>query len=377
MRTGQTEYAEVTIRVLKFARLEVFAYPEPSYAGMSQINRLSALACTSPKQWQKAKLTTRMVLTGDGGSKDISALGSTSYSVSSDVIAIAGRVLTHADGGAAEADVEVNVRANFQGKLSDELTMTLSTDEVRFVSFSNLNIKAMGSGAHVNLNDGLTLSGPAGVTARVMFGGTTSDGRKYTSLMKTSGVPAFDSFVSFHVASVHGASDGTSPISVDDTTLGVVTLNRNSMAEERLTVRYCPESGGTAEPVELSGSSKIMYGNLQPTTGGDGDLGSKTRMPLACAGNGKMSVAARVNTDSKTLGSFTVGVHYDSEFLEFASVKHTISKNQGTVTMEYVDLGTDDPADSTIRELLVAATVTGSTVKGSGANPARVDSPYG
>ena len=113
------------------------------------------------------------------------------------MLAINGRVLTRIDGGNA-GDVDVDVTASFEAtvtKTSNSLTMSLLTTEIKFISFENIKYRAMGSNSLVRA--GKTLSGPVDARARLIFGGTTSDNRKFDKLMDNNGNPVFAGMAAF------------------------------------------------------------------------------------------------------------------------------------------------------------------------------------
>jgi hypothetical protein len=200
--------------------------------------------------------------------------------------------------------------------------------------------------------------------ARLIFGGTTSDNRKFDKLMDNNGNPVFAGMAAF------SASSNGQIVSVEDSTRGIVNLKGNGMEAELVTVEYCPNSPTVG--LAITGNTKTIYGNLLPFSAGDVDLGVENGVPLYCRANRDLQVLARVNTDGKVLGSFTVRIKYDSAVLEVTNLnKNTISSSMGTVTMEEMDEVNADPA-ITLREYLVAATISESQVTGTWDNPAAV-----
>lgn len=216
---------DVSVRVIKFDKLEILAVAEPYYS-QAAVNKLSVLACTVPKQSQKAKLKVTMVLTDPVETRDVSVDKHTTLTFEPDnVLDEGGLVLDRIAGSTAGI---VSITAGYVDAVSIAWKMDVVDDEVKLRSVDNIRLVG-------GLGDGATISGAVGKTGRVEFGGTTDDGRKFikaSDLIQSNGVPVYSGMFSF-------ASSNEDVIAVVDSAKGVYSLQANGAEAVDAKVLYC------------------------------------------------------------------------------------------------------------------------------------------
>jgi hypothetical protein len=338
---GQIVTSIVTIRVIKYARLVIFAVPKPYYPGAPNIEKISVLACSNPTKSQQGKLKVEMYLTDETKNVQITSDALTTFATSpSNVLFISkvGKNIQRIFGSTAST---VSITAAFSGITSNVLRMQVVDEEVEITKLSALSLVG-------GMTDGHTLSGIAGsTTGQLMFQAHTEDGRQINTMEK-NGIPTYSGMFTF-------SSTRSQVVSVQDDTLGIVTLEGNGAEAAMVKVMYCNDHQ------ELGGSHIKIFGNLEPTAVGDIDLGSISGAPLVCGSvSGEMlRVEARVNTDGKKLGSFTARVKFDPDLVDFVSAEHTISTIDGAVESKF-------HLDSTTNEVVATAIISNSQVVGGG-----------
>eukprot|EP00729_Bicosta_minor_P006130 gene6130-34041_t len=353
---GQAINRTVQVRVIKYDKITLSAWPEPAYNNRKKwkaIQKLSVLKCSSPLAYQKASVKATMILTDPAESKDVSSHSKTSYVLTPDsILSISKQVLSRNPEGVAGT---VEVAAAFEGGGSATLlNMEVSDDEVAFSSINNMAL--VGSE-----RDKVTLSNIAG---RLSFGGTTEDGRVFKSLIDSNSRPIFSGMFSF-------TSSDNAVISVDDGRESRITLEDNGATSTDVQALYCDAK------LELPGNTQVVFGNLLPAEVGDVDLGDDLGAPITCSSGGSMQVAARVNTGGAKLGSLTVRIKFDSNLVEFISAKSTVPDSKGAVKLEFnvedaVEGGEEEEEDDSGKELVVVVAISESSLTGSSTSPASV-----
>ena len=197
---GQNVSAAVTIEVARFKTLYIRAHPEPSFAGSesTDVSKLSAIACSNPRQYQQARTKVFMRLT-NGLDKQVSP-GKISYSLAissshhhhnaSTILAFDNHVLTATRPGA------VDIVAFFGEAASDTFTMHVSADPVRIAAFQDLRLVSTGR----NKKPLSSFSGGFGSFAQIDVGATLSDGRVLNTIFGRPGEPLFSNVFIFSSA---------------------------------------------------------------------------------------------------------------------------------------------------------------------------------
>lgn len=337
---GQNVTATVDVEVAKFDDLVVKAIPEPSYSGSNalSISSVSAIQCTSPPLFQRARSTVSMHRTN--GVTKYSANQHTNFRIrsvrDSEIISESSRIVTAARSG------EVEIFASFASAESTvglDLVVEPLNVPVAFVGLANLalvnpsNNKAM-----------ITLTGSKGsATAQLTLSATLSDGRKYDTLVDRFGAAALPNVVTF-------ASAAEGKVSVGEFS-GQATLLDNHYEEVALTATTCT---GIVSTVAVAC-------NLKPWSIGDVDLGQTTGPPIAPQDVGQtFTVPVRVNTGNRMLAAFNLRTQFDPTMLEpvLSKVKHTIASKHGAVDMKA-------SVSESGNEIVLAAVIQKSKVRGT------------
>ena len=290
--------ASVTVTVIGFEALEVWATPYPTYPQSDQdrITSLTSINGTDPVVYQQALLNVRMLLS-NGQRLNIETRGDVTFQVrarnssaASSLVQVQGAgnrdVLTPA-GQAGVADIVVL----FAGKESAEaLTVT--------VSDAGVGVRSIDS---VQLDAGSVLRGAVDVASSLTrVSVTLTDGRRYTSLFTGStpavALPGLVAFRSSHPAAVSvAASTGRARLHGNLAELATVTAVIASAGLERATAGFAC--------------------NLDPTFG-DVDLGQASGIPLPSRTVGAaFDVDLRVGSQGVGIGGFEMQVLYDASVL--------------------------------------------------------------
>ena len=328
-----------------FKDLIVNAQPFPSYPGSVSfpMKVLRPIICTAPVVYQKATLSTKMVLSNNAeapmGTKVSYTLGAVGIVTQS-----AGKVAP-----VAGADGKVAVTAVFTGSFTPATVrssvaweFTVSQTKRRITSIDNARLISQGKSV-------TTFSGEKGAQkGQIAFGVTLDDNTQYTQAVNNNGDPLLPGTFAYR--------SGASTITVD-TSKGVATLQNNDAASIGLTV--------DAMVCDSKISQKLgnVFANLEPAITGDVDLGSKTGAALpACRKGATISVPIRVNTGGKDLAGFEVHVAYDPALLKYQRYTGDIKISNGNNKPTYT---VSDNEDGNMRYVQVVCTIENSQIKGS------------
>ena len=296
---GQETTRNVTIRVTKFASLNLEVSPEPAYPGSNNISvyRLSSISCTQPRLFQTARIKAIMhlenaatlVIPAENLAYEVRALPHTSVSLASKPsvrVIGTGVVQPHQLG-------KVSLRARFgttamtalHNITVDDANITVASVDTLSLITKKSTLVGVRSKTHAQLHVSLTLS----------------DGRRYPQLFGDA--PLLPALIGFSSAS-------PDKILVHPT-LAVVTLLGNSHSSVGITAQSC--SKDVQRTLEL-------FSNLAPESG-DADLGQYMGAPVAPQQIGSIfDVPVYVNTGGSTLKAFHIFVAFEDDDLEVVGV---------------------------------------------------------
>jgi len=280
--------ANVSITIVSFQSLTLYANPLPSYSGSTSklVTTLSVIANTGI--YQQAQLYMK-VTASNGATFDVSGSSLSSYAIvsGSSNLALSSRVISVPVGVSAGTAL---LQGTYSVASSQNLTITVSSTPVLVSSFMSMSFLS-------------TLSGIQNVASSyITIGATFSDGTQYTTLF-SNGVAVLPGLVTF---------SGNKPlVATVNPTSGLVVLNNNYYQAVTLTATSIP-NGVTA--------TTTFFANLLPDVG-DVDLGAASGAPISSVSvNAAVSIPVVVNTGTTKLGSVDLTVMYDPTELSVQSV---------------------------------------------------------
>ena len=343
--------ATASIAVAKFKDLIVSAAPYPAYSGSGgyKMRKLRAIACTQPVVYQKATVSTRMVLTNDKSA----LLQAATYTLSaSNIVDETGGLLSPK----ANAEGTVRVTANFVGSFPSSPVTSSAAWSIEVSTTKQAKVQSIDNLRHmVGNRPTATFSGTKGSAAgQVAFGVTLDDTTQYVQAMSNSGIQQLTGVFSFKSAADEAiaVNAATGATVLKDNAANAVGLDVVAMA--------CDVAGSVTKQLPV-------YANLQPAVLGDVDLGSSNQAPLApCKVGLTVEVPVAVNTGDKTLTGFEMSVAYDSQYLEYVKYTPKVRSSDGKADI----LASNNPgASGTSSTVSINGLIQNTKVKGSKTSP--------
>ena len=345
---------EKLLPVAKFLDLLLSASPFPRYAGSRdhQVKQLRPIACTSPKMYQKASMSTTMILT-NGESAIVSGV---EYAVTpASVVSELTGVVSPMPGasGIAQIRAEFTATVDAKGHATQQTTVTSSKPweikvtqkDISIRSIDNFRLTVAGTAT-------TTLSGVQGIASgQIALGVTMDDGTKFERAVDAAGT---------HLKVVRFESSNRAALAADHAT-GAVRLTGNSAQAVQL---IAIAGSCTANPVS---SQVLVHANLQPAMIGDVDLGLRSGAPLqSCRVGEIVRVPIAVNTGSRVLSGFEMSVWFSSTYLRYLKYASSVKVGHGKADV-LASLGTGDSPSQ--QQLSINGLIQNSNVKGTQANP--------
>lgn len=312
--------ARVTVEVAVFRALAARATPYPRYPGSEAVpvDTLYLIAGSSPPQHEEAELHAAMHLT-NGHSLDLArgswrtAVGGGGAGADIDVRGVAPAtaavVVTRAVGDGA-----FTAAFAFSGQ-SATLALSASAAPVHVTGIDSVAavVVAQSGKTKTRLGSKRALRGAKGAApAHTQVSVTLSNGRRLAKLFDGDGAgePYVPGLVAF-------TTDTPSAVLVGATS-GTVVLLDNSPSSVTVTAHVAAgQEAGAAATLSRGAAFAV---NLDPTRGGDVDLGNADGQPLLPRKVGEVfEVPLRVNTGSKYLGAFDVFVTFDPAVLSLGT----------------------------------------------------------
>jgi hypothetical protein len=343
--------ADVVLGVADVELLAVRTSPEPAYARPidSSIHTLSLIGGSSPPLYENARLALEMILTNG---HSVTLRPDQCLFTLADASGAESAVATVEDAVVVPvAPGTVYISGQFGATRSQaSLLMTILSAPVHVVRIDSVHVNQDG---RVLDADTYALKGKSGeAQGQTDVSVTLSNGRRFMSLFDGSGLPLIPGLVAF---------DTTTPTAVSvDPTSGRVTLLENVAGSAAVFALI--ETAERNKPNLLKQTTFAC--NLEPTTVGDIDLGSRDGPPLKDAAVGDViEVPLRVNVGDNTLGTFDIFITFDSAVLQAHKSPVIFNSNKKLVGSGILDViiaenslhfsGSIDTATFTGREALL------------------------
>ena len=292
---GSSLTGNVSLSVVGFLGIDVFANPYPPYAGSESVQKDTFFQVENTGTYQRGSLQLHALLT-DGSSVSVTDSPLVVFQAFSSAVVISGNIFQASQAGAYQ------VQGQF-GPSSSIVNLNVSNSPVVITSFMSLSLNS-----HRDTLQGLVqFSDP--LVLDVQF----SDDTVYLRFVPDA-VTLFPSLISL-------LSDTPSAASVSSTT-GNVTLLSNH--HSLVTVTASKRSDNRIQ-------SQISFAcNLEPSIG-DVDVGSSTGIPIPPVQDEiQFSVPLRVNAGSQLLASVQLAILYSFENVDLVGVTRSLDW-QGTV----------------------------------------------
>ena len=346
---GQSVSAIVNVVITNYQSIEVQAKPYPTYSGSGYAQSsftLSRIAGVTPRQYQQAMLSLRMVMM-DGSVINLDTASGASTFVVPPAYANGVGILSQENGrsalltihaGSDEYYGSIIIIGIFAGiPVTKPLVVTIPQTPVLVSSIENLSL------SHAHLDSyGVTMYGPAGKTGQIVFDAVFSDGRKYENAVDSDGNAGLPGLFTFQ---------SETPLSLDiDGTSGAAVLRGNHYRAVSVAV--------SVANAPLVTSEIRVWCNIQATSTGDIDLGEVRGAPVPVMAVGESrSLPVRVHTGSNYLGAFDILLNFDAAAMSVTSVTNAVSPNDGAVDL----VSSIDRSAGTVR---LIGTISNSRVRG-------------
>jgi hypothetical protein len=302
---------ECVLQLADFDDLIVLATPYPQYDGSAEqeIDTLSPVFGSEPVVFESASLTASMLLTNNVRIS-LPAQG-VEYLLTDDLKKRTTHVSVDSNGVLVPHDTGVvQIRCSIHGVVSKHpKIMRIWNDPVFVKSIDDVRVTQQGQ----LLTDELALRsdqyyGHGYVDVSI----TLTNGRRYVSLFKSSGVPVLSGLVRFE-------ADSSDAFLLDSTT-GKVTLKSNYHKP----VSIIASMPGPYD--KALNSSTAFHCNLDSTAIGDVDIGNTVREPLQPRKVGDtFSINVHVNSGSMKVGAFDMYIYFDPTILSVVEPKNAVA----------------------------------------------------